>query len=129
LSKADHPQSHGAFKPVGHVMIALRDDEFASVTARALLEAGFQDQDILHYSAGEEREEMERMIDHASDFASFGYEITLMRRYQSLARQGCSWLLVYAPNEPHTRRVVEVAQQNDALLAVKYNRLVIEDFI
>jgi hypothetical protein len=69
------------------------------------------------------------MIDHASDFASFGYEITLMRRYQSLARQGCSWLLVYAPNEPHTRRVVEVAQQNDALLAVKCNRLVIEDFI
>jgi hypothetical protein len=129
LTKADHPQSHGAFKPVGHVVVALRDEDLASATARALLDAGFEEQDILHYSAGEEREEMARLIDHASDFAGFGYEITLMRRYQALAREGCSWLLVYAPDEPHTRRVAEVAQQNGALLAVKYNRLVIEDLI
>jgi hypothetical protein len=129
LTKADHPQSHGAFKPVGHVMVALRDEVLAGATARALLDAGFEDRDILHYSAGEEREEMERMIDHASDFAGFGYELTLMRRYQALAREGCSWLLVYAPDDTHTRRVGEVAQQNGALLAVKYNRLVIEDLI
>ena len=129
LTKADHPQSLGTFKPVGHVIVALRDEELAGVTARALLEAGFVDEDILHYSAGEERAEMESMIDHASDFAGFGYEITLMRRYQTLAREGCSWLLVYAPDEAHTRRVGEVARQCGALLAVKYNRLVIEDLI
>ena len=129
LTKADHPQSHGAFKPIGHVMVALRDEALAGATTRALLDAGFEDEDILQYSAGEERAEMEGMIDHASDFAGFGYEITLMRRYQALAREGCSWLLVYAPDEPHTRRVAEVAQQNGALLAVKYNRLVIEDLI
>jgi hypothetical protein len=129
LTKADHPQSHGAFKPVGHVMVALRDEELASATARALLEAGFEDEDILHYSAGEERAEMESMIDHASDFAGFGYEITLMRRYRTLAREGCSWLLVYAPDEAHTRRVADVARRNGALVAVKYNRLLIEDLI
>ena len=129
LTKADHPQSHGAFKPVGHVMVALRDEELADATSRALQQAGFEQDDILHYSAGEERAEMEAMIDHASDFAGFGYEITLMRRYQALAREGCSWLLVYAPNEAHTRRVAEVARQQGALLAVKYNRLVIEELI
>ena len=127
LTKADHPQSHGTFKPVGHVMVALRDEERAAATARGLLGAGFADEDVLHYSAGEERAEMERMIDHASDFAGFGYEITLMRRYQALAKEGCSWLLVYAPSESHTRRVADVARQQGALLAVKYNRLVIED--
>jgi uncharacterized membrane protein len=52
-----------------------------------------------------------------------------MRRYQALAREGCSWLLVYAPDEAQTRRVADAARRNGALLAVKYNRLLIEDLI
>jgi len=129
LTKADHPQSQGTFKPVGHVMVALPDEKIAQATRRALLEAGFADEDILRYSAGEERAEMEWMIDHASEFAGFGYEITLMRRYQKLAREGCSWLLVYAPDDAQTYHAAQIAKRQGAVLAVKYNRLVIEDLI
>jgi hypothetical protein len=64
-----------------------------------------------------------------SGFAGFGYGIALIPRYQARARDGCSWLLVYAPDGPHARRVAEMAQQNGALLAVKDNRLVIEDLV
>lgn len=129
LTKADRPMSHGTFKPVGHVMLALRDESIAGEATRQLLEAGFEAEDILHYSAGEEGAEMAWLIDHASEFAGFGYEITMMRRYQALAHLGCSWLLVYAPDEARTGRVAEVAKQVGAMTAVKYNWLVIEDLI
>lgn len=129
LTKDDRPLSHGTFKPVGHVMLALRDEARAEEATRALLDAGFEDADILHYSAGEEGAEMAWLIDRASEFAGFGYEITLMRRYQSLARSGCSWLLVYAPEEAQTQGVAEIARRLDAMAAVKYNLLVIEDLI
>ena len=129
LTKADHPQSHGTFKPVGHVVLAWRDDAAAEAASAALHAAGFAVEDVLHYSANEERAEMAWMIDHASEFAGFGYEITLMRRYEALARDGCSWLLVYAPDAEHTQRVAEVAQRHGALAAVKYNRLLIEELV
>ena len=69
------------------------------------------------------------MLDHASDFAGFGYEITLMRRYQELAREGAGWLLVYAPDDAKTDKVADIAQRFNALAAEKYHRLVVEDLL
>jgi hypothetical protein len=129
LTKADHPMSFGAFKPVGHVVVALPDEARAQAAGAALREAGFDADDVLHYTAAEEGSEMSQLLDHASDFAGFGYELTLMRRYQQLAREGCSWLVVFAPDEPRATRVAEVARRFDARLAEKYHRLVVEDLI
>ena len=129
LTKSDRPQSLGAFKPVGHVVVALRDDETALAAIASLHAAGFEPDDILHYNADEEGAQMEQMLDHASEFAGFGYEITLMRRYRSLSREGCSWLLVFAPDDAHAARVAEVARRHDARLAEKYHWLVVEDLI
>lgn len=35
MTKADHPQSFGAFKPVGHVVVAMPDDERAAAAVQA----------------------------------------------------------------------------------------------
>jgi hypothetical protein len=129
LTKADHPQSFGAFKPVGHVVIAMPDDETAAKAVRALHERGFEDEDILQYTAAEEDDEMDRMLQHASGFAGFGVEVSLMRRYQQLARDGASWLIVYAPDNPQAERVSEVVREHGALIAQKYHWLVIEDLM
>jgi hypothetical protein len=129
MTKDDLPQSLGAFKPVGHVVVALPDEERARDAARALREAGFHDEDILDFSGPEHAARMSQLLDHASEFAGFGYEIVLMRRYQELNRQGCSWLLVYAPGDEQAQRVAEVARRFGALSAVKYHRLVEEDLV
>lgn len=129
MTKADHPQSLGAFKPVGHVVVAMPDDRAAAAAVQALLQQGFEREDILEYSAAEENDEMDRMLQHASDFAGFGYEITLMRRYKALAAEGASWLIVFAPEDVQAARVAETARAHGALLAEKYHRLVIEDLI
>jgi hypothetical protein len=129
MTKADHPQSFGAFKPVGHVVVAMPDDERAAAVVRDLLAAGFVADDILEYSAAEEDDEMDRMLQNASDLAGFGYEVSLMRRYQELARDGASWLIVFAPDDKQASRVAEAARDQGALMAEKYHRLVIEDLI
>jgi hypothetical protein len=129
MTKADHPQSLGAFKPVGHVVVAMPDDAAAAAAVQALLQQGFEREDILEYSAAEENDEMDRMLQHTSDFAGFGYEVTLMRKYKELAAEGASWLIVYAPDDPRAERVADAVRAHGALLAEKYHRLVIEDLL
>jgi hypothetical protein len=131
MTKADHPQSFGTFKPVGHVVVAMPDDDRAAAAVRALRAAGFEAADILEYTAAEEDDEMDRMLADATanGVAGFGYEVSLMRRYQELAKEGASWLIVFAPEEAQALRVAEVARMHGALMAEKYHRLVIEDLI
>ena len=129
LTKADHPQSFGAFKPVGHVVVAMPDDERAAAAVRALRAAGFGPEDILEYTAAEEDDEMDRMLAHTSGLAGFGYEVSLMHRYQQLAKNGASWLIVYAPDDVHAYRVADVVREHGAIQAEKYHRLTIEDLI
>lgn len=129
MTKADHPQSFGAFKPVGHVVVAMPDDDRATAAVQALRAAGFAPEDILEYTAAEEDDEMDRMLQHASDFAGFGYEVSLMRRYQELAKEGASWLIVYAPDEKRSYQVGDIVKAHDAVMAEKYNHLTIEDLL
>jgi len=129
MTKADHPQSFSVFKPVGHVVVAMPDDESASRVVKDLLASGFAREDILEYSASEKNNEMDRMLQQASGVAGFGYEVSLMRKYQELARAGASWLIVYAPEDALHQRVAEVVKEHGALIAEKYHRLVIEDLI
>jgi hypothetical protein len=129
MTKADLPQSLGAFKPVGHVLMALRSEDDERAADQALRDAGFDADDILHFSADEHEDRMQQMIDRASDFAGFGYEIVLMRRYKKLCAGGCRWLLVYAPEFGEAARVAEVARRFAAPMAVKYHWLVEEDLV
>ncbi len=129
LTKEDRPFSMGVFKPIGHVVVALPDETRAKAAAQALRDDGFAEVDILQYNADEERVQMDSMLNHASDFGGFGYEIQLMRKYQALAREGCSWLVVYTPDDAHAERVAVVAKRFDAKLAERYHRLVVEDLI
>lgn len=129
MTKADLSQSLGAFKPVGHVLVAVRDDALAAEAEQALRDAGFDEEDILHFSADEHGDRIGYMLDHASEFAGFGYEIVLMRRYKKLCDEGYRWLLVYAPEDHEAERVAEVAKRLGAPVAVKYHRLVEEDLV
>ena len=129
MTKADLPQSFGAFKPVDHVVIALPDDDSAARLVQALGAAGFSAHDVLEYTAAEKNHAMGRMLEHTSDVAGFGYEVSLMRRYQQLAKQGASWLIVYAPEEAQTVQVGQLAKAHGALLAERYETLAIESLI
>ncbi|MEO7151830.1 MAG: hypothetical protein ABIX46_09015 [Burkholderiaceae bacterium] len=109
--------------------MAVPDTAQAIAFEKDLLGQGFVPEDVLHFGAEEGHDDMAAMLKGASDFAGFGYEITLMRRYVSLSRQGCRWVLVYAPDDDSAAKVKDAAQRHDAPMAVKYHALAVEDLI
>ena len=129
MTKGELQESLGAFNPVGHAVLAFADDKTAGEAAKAAQDAGFAAADILVFTSGELFPDLKEMMRNASGAAGFGYEITLMRRYMTLAGEGCGWLVVYAPDEKHTAQVTEVAKRFDAKSAVHYGRLLHEDLI
>ena len=129
MTKGEFQESLGALNPVGHAVLAVADDEVAAKAKAALLEAGFAEQDILVYTSDELFPNLDDMMRKASGAAGFGYEITLMRRYMTLAGEDVGWLVVYAPDEKHTAQVTEIAKRFDAKSAVHYGRLLHEDLI
>jgi hypothetical protein len=129
MTKTQIPVSFGAFKPVGHVVIAFPDDAAAQQAARDLRDLGFGPEDILFYTGEEEGREMRDLLDGVTGTAEFGHEIALMRRYCELAREGCGWLIVFAPEDEQALRVGEVAHRHGARVAERYHRLVVEDML
>lgn len=129
MTKGEFQESLGALNPVGHAVLAFADDATAAEAKAALLQAGFAAEDILVYTSGELFPNLDEMMRKASGAAGFGYEITLMRRYMTLAGEGCGWLVVWAPDEQDAEQVTAVAKRFNAKSAVHYGRLVHEDLI
>ncbi|HEY6133899.1 MAG TPA: hypothetical protein VIW70_07980 [Rubrivivax sp.] len=129
FDKRDPPTAFTAFKPVGHVVLALPDDTTALNAAQALQARGLDAATIVRYSAAEQARLMGKLIDDSSGVAEFGHEIVVMRKFLDLALEGCGWLVVASPDEATENTIVAVAQSLDAKAAVKYGRLVITDLI
>jgi hypothetical protein len=129
LTKEDIRNSTGILNPVGHVILAFRDDAVTNEAVASLRAAGFAEEDVLVYSAEEATPRLRERVRTTSEAAGFGYEITLMRRYLALAEQGAGWLIVYAADAAAVQRIVAVAKRFDALCAVRYHRLANEDLI
>jgi len=124
-----HATSFGTFKPVGHVMVGLANRAALRSLAHALQEPGVPGLPVDELTPAESIEEMQALIDNASPLAGFGHELTLMRRYVELARQGHCWLIVKVDSDEDAARVGELAKRFGATLAVRYGRFMVEDLI
>jgi hypothetical protein len=129
LTKEDIRSTTGILNPVGHVVLAFKDDAVTAEAVTALRGAGSAEEDILVYRAEEATPRLRERVQTASQAAGFGYEITLMRRYLAFAEQGAGWLIVFGPDDVAVQRIVEVAKRFHALCAVRYHRLANEDLI
>lgn len=129
MTKSELQESLGAFNPVGHAVLAFANDAVAADARKALEGDGFDEPDLLTFNSGELFPDLQEMMRNASGAVGFGYEITLMRRYMTLASEGAGWLVVYAPEEEKTAKVAAVAKRFGASSAVQYGRLMHEDLV
>jgi hypothetical protein len=129
LTKEDLRTSSGTLNPIGHIVLAFKNDAVTAQAVAALRAGGSSDEDILAYLAAEATPRLRERVRTASEAAGFGYEITLMRRYLAFAEQGAGWLIVYAPDDAAAERITETAKRYEALCAVRYHRLANEDLL
>lgn len=126
---SDVPTSFGAFKPVGHLMVGLPAESALDTLSQSLRQAGWPADALSRFSPRETADELAELIDNASAAAGFGSEITLMRRYLALSREGCCWLLVKVDGSAHAQVAAELARDAGAKLAVFYRLLIVEELI
>jgi len=129
LSTDTTATSFGVFKPVGHVMVGLPLPGQVLALVRLLHGAGWSAETLLRFDAHEAVPELEAMVAGAGVLAGFGFEITLLRRYLALTREGYDWLLVEADDAERAQAVAAFAHDCGARVAVHYRTLSIEELI
>jgi hypothetical protein len=123
------PTSFGVLKPVGQVMVGLPTQAQADAAVAALMAEGWPAGAVSRITPSETVADLEEMVDGAGAAAGFGYEITLLRRYLALARQGYRWLLVEVDGVVHAAAAAEIVRTCGATLAIHYRTLTVEELI
>ncbi len=129
MSSGTVPTSFGVFKPVGSVMVGLPGATQADAAVLAFHHAGWPPASLLHFLPQQSVVELEALVEGAGALAGFGYEITLLRRYLALSRQGCHWLLVKVDGVEHAATAAELARRCGAVLAVHYRLLTVDELL
>jgi hypothetical protein len=127
MNKSHPMESFGVFKPVGHTVITFATDADQQQTADALSAQGFADSEMLRYSPAEMVAQVDAELAKASVLAPFGYEITLIKAHRIQAENGCSFLVVYAPDQERSDRVLALAKVHRGISALRYGTLLIEE--
>lgn len=118
----------GAFYPTGWVVAMLPSEQDVEQAARQLSEQGLDDDHLMHLPPEVLRRELAGAVGESDlPLPSVGTEGQSVRRYVALAKQGQHGLMVHAPGDEDTERVMQVLRQWPVSYAQKYHRLAIED--
>lgn len=135
--KPAEQHSLGAFKPVGHVVIALPSAAQAQA-AKAEIEAAMGAVAAKRADAGAAirmltpeamRAQADYDLHHASPLAALGQELNLMRNHHALSLRGYHWLVVKVDTDAAAAAVAAIAASHGAERAQHYGRLIIEELI
>lgn len=116
----------GNFYPVGHVMLALPDEETARTVLKELVEAGFTEAGCHYMSDRTVSQGAARGMESAGLLSMIGSSLKMVEMHKSLADQGCHFLLVSAPERGDEEHLMRVVRRHPYELAQKYRRLTIE---
>lgn len=129
MDKTDPPTSFGVFKPVGHIVIALQSEARVQAVVSALLTQGSASDALVRYTPYEMLTQVAAQEQAASPLAAIGQELNLIKSHGELARHGCSFLVVHAPDDEQAERVAVLAREMQAVSAQRYGRFMIEELI
>lgn len=129
MDKTEPPTTFGVFKPVGHTVIAFRDEAQVQGAVTALLAQGFASDALVRYTPAEMSDQVNAQEAAASPLAEFGQEINLIKAHRALAQRGCSFLVVHAPEDAQAEQVAALARSMKAVAAQRYTTFLIEELI
>ena len=129
MDKHNVPESFGVFTPVGHVVVTFRTADDLQAAEAALGEQGFAASEMVRYTPAEMIAQVDAEVAKASPLASIGQDLNLIKAHRELAQEGCSFLVVHAPEQAHVDKVEAVAHAHKAVAAQRYGRFVTEELI
>lgn len=127
MTKPNMPTSFGVFSPTGHVVIAFDNDADARQARQTLVSGGIGADEITVYRSDEVLSQIEGSRETDTKILQLGQEEEKVKRYDELAREGCGFLVVYAPADEDSKRVMDLVHPLKPKFAEKYNRLTLEE--
>jgi hypothetical protein len=107
--------------------MAFGDENSAEMAQRALLAGGFGKNEVTRYDKEDVILECEKSMEHASSPAQIGQDVAKIDEYLALAKEGCGFLVVHAPEEEQTKQAIAIVHPYGLKFAEKYNRLTLEE--
>ncbi len=118
----------GVFYPTGYAFVMFPDADNAEQAARELEAAGFRDEEVMLLTPQLILKEIGK-IDGDSTVAlpSVGTEGATVNKYIDLAREGHHALMVKAPSDKDSERLMAIVRQFPFSYGQKYHMLAMED--
>jgi hypothetical protein len=117
----------GIFYPRGHLVVAFGRREDAEQVRRDLLTGGYDPADCLLATSGEVAEAARRNLENHTGFlARLGKSDEAVRKHLEAAREGDTFLLIYAPGDTESERAMNVVRRVPFEFAHRYHRLAIQ---
>ena len=119
----------GAFYPTGWMVLMFADEPQAREAARKLASAGITDENVMLMTPQDFRREIADTAGDDAILPSAGTEGDTVRKMAELAALGHHALMVHAPSQQDSDRVMEVLRDTPMSFGQKYRKLVIEDVV
>jgi len=119
--------SFGIFYPRGYLVVAVPGEQDAKQVRQDLLTGGYEADDCVLVSAEEVAHGAERNLEgHTGLLARLGKSDEAVGAHLKAAREGSTFLLIYAPGDIEAERAMNVVRRVPFQFAHRYHRLAIQ---
>lgn len=122
-----YPTSFGLFYPVGYLVVGFQSREDALRVQQDLMTGGYEADDCAFFSCREVMEAARKNLDHGHFLPRLGEADTMIKKHLEAAKEGSSFLVIYAPDKVSSDRAMNVIRRVPFELAHRYHRLAIEE--
>lgn len=118
----------GVFYPTGYLFVMLPKLEDAEKLDHDLRDGGYHNHDVMLLESETILGQIGKTVRETdSPLPSIGTEAATVHQYEGLALKGHCAVMIHAPSESDTQRVMDVVHTLPFSYAQKYRHLVIED--
>lgn len=126
--KPKYPTSFGLFYPVGYLVVGFKNREDALRVQQDLMTGGYEPDDCVFFSCKEVMEAAQDNLDQNQSFLPrLGAADEMIKQHLETAKEGGSFLVIYAPDKLTSDRAMNVIRRVPFELAHRYHRLAIEE--
>jgi hypothetical protein len=126
--EANKAMEGGVFYPTGHIVAAFDDEGSALKAQECLVREHWPEDHVVYVDPTSMEREAEENLGQAS-FLSAGASVPARQKQLALARDGCHFLLIFAPDDEDQERAMQLLDGLAVRYAVKYHRLIIENLV
>jgi hypothetical protein len=117
------PRQFGIFYPRGYVVVALQRQADAERLRQLLVDGGYDEEDVRMLDTAQVLAGASADLENLSPFIkALGSEAGATKSHLEGAAKGQTFLVVYAPSELDTERLMNVARRVGYVAAQKYDR-------